>query len=66
MTTTLTAASDLPNLTELERELLALVQRFQDCGAECSDSGERRDFWEDWDDCCIAADALTDRLAATR
>lgn len=66
MTVTLNKASDLPNLTDLERELLDLVQRFQDCGGEDTDSGERRDFWEDWDDCCIAADALTDRLAATR
>lgn len=66
MTTTLTAASDLPNLTELERELLALVQRFQDCGNEDTGSGERRNFWEDWDDCCIAADTLIDQLAATR
>lgn len=49
-----------PSLTALEIELLALVSRFQDCGGEDSD-GENRDFWEDWDDAYIAADALKER-----
>lgn len=57
-----TAASHTPRpLTPLETELLALVKRFQDCGGEDAD-GEHRDFWDDWDDCCIAADALRDRI----
>lgn len=56
-----TAASHTPRpLTPLEAELLALVKRFQDCGGQGED-GEHRYFWEDWDDACAAADALTER-----